>query len=91
MAFPSILLALAIMSVLGPGLVQTIIAVAITGVPQTNRIIRSSVLSIKRFDYIEAARAMGALNAHHAPPRAAQYDGSAHRHHNAGAGTSHPG
>src|SRR5215212_4787602 len=62
MAFPSILLALAIMSVLGPGLVQTIIAVAITGVPQTNRIIRSAVLSIKRFDYIESARAMGALN-----------------------------
>jgi peptide/nickel transport system permease protein len=62
MAFPSILLALAIMSVLGPGLVQTIIAIAITGVPQTNRIIRSAVLSIKRFDYIESARAMGALN-----------------------------
>jgi peptide/nickel transport system permease protein len=62
MAFPGILLALAIMSVLGPGLVQTIIAVAITSVPLTNRIIRGSVLSIKRFDYIEAARTMGAIN-----------------------------
>lgn len=62
MAFPGILLALAIMSVLGPGLVQTIIAVGITSVPQTNRIIRSAVLSIKRFEYIEAARAMGALD-----------------------------
>jgi peptide/nickel transport system permease protein len=62
MAFPGILLALAIMSVLGPGLVQTIIAVAITSVPQTNRIIRSAVLSIKGFDYIEAARTMGAMS-----------------------------
>jgi peptide/nickel transport system permease protein len=62
MAFPGILLALAIMSVLGPGLVQTIIAVAITSVPQTNRIIRGAVLSIKGFDYIEAARTMGAMS-----------------------------
>jgi peptide/nickel transport system permease protein len=62
MAFPGILLALAIMSVLGPGLIQTIIAVAITSVPQTNRIIRSAVLSIKGFDYIEAARTMGAMS-----------------------------
>ena len=44
MAFPSILLALAIMSALGPGLVQTIIAVGITGIPQTNRIVRGTAL-----------------------------------------------
>jgi peptide/nickel transport system permease protein len=58
-AFPSLLLALGIMSALGPGLVQTIIAVGITGVPQTNRILRATVFSVKGFDYVEAARALG--------------------------------
>ncbi|RSK29027.1 ABC transporter permease [Bacillus sp. HMF5848] len=60
MAFPSILLAIAMVAVLGPGLTNTMIAVGIVGVPHFARIVRSSVLSVKETEYIEAARAVGA-------------------------------
>ncbi|GGE29032.1 diguanylate cyclase [Pullulanibacillus camelliae] len=60
MAFPSILLAIAIVAVMGKGLTNTMIAVGIVGIPQFARIVRSSVLSVKESEYIEAARAGGA-------------------------------
>lgn len=59
MAFPSFLLALAIVSVLGPGMINVMIAIGIFSVPTFARISRSSVISIKNKEYIEAARAMG--------------------------------
>ncbi|MDC3412277.1 ABC transporter permease [Aquibacillus sp. 3ASR75-11] len=60
MAFPSILLAIALVAVLGPSLTNAMIAVGIVGVPQFARIVRSTVLSVKETEYIEAARAIGA-------------------------------
>jgi ABC-type dipeptide/oligopeptide/nickel transport system permease subunit len=63
MAFPSLLLAIAIVSVLGPGLVNTLLAVAIVSIPVYARVVRSSVLSIKEMEFILASRALGASSA----------------------------
>lgn len=60
LAIPTILLAIVISSALGPGLFNLMVAVGITSVPRFARLMRSSVLSIKGMEFIEAARAMGA-------------------------------
>ncbi len=60
MALPSILLALLIVTVLGPGLINTMIAVGIGGIPSMIRLVRGKVLSIRETDYVEAARSIGA-------------------------------
>lgn len=60
MAFPSILMAIALVAVLGPSLQNAMIAVGIVGIPQFARIVRSAVLSIKENEYIEAAKSIGA-------------------------------
>lgn len=62
MAFPSILLAIALVAVLGPSLRNAMIAIGIVGVPQFARIVRSAVLSVKEMEYVEAAKAIGAKN-----------------------------
>lgn len=59
MAVPSILLALAIVAALGPGLVNVTIAMTISFVPAYARLLRSLVLPIKDMEYIEAARVTG--------------------------------
>lgn len=59
LAFPWLLLAIGIMAVLGPGVNNVVIAVAIIYVPAFARIVRASVLSIKEKEYVEAARASG--------------------------------
>ncbi|MBC8390388.1 MAG: ABC transporter permease [Actinobacteria bacterium] len=59
-AFPYILGAIAIMTILGPGIVNIFIAIGILGWASIARIFRSSILIIKNKEYIEAARAMGA-------------------------------
>lgn len=59
LAFPSILLAIAIVAVLGPSLRNALIAIAIINVPNFGRLIRSRVLSIKEDEYIMAARSVG--------------------------------
>lgn len=59
LAFPSILLAIAIVAVRGPGLTNTILAVAIVGVPGYARVTRSMVLSLRERDYVDAARMIG--------------------------------
>jgi peptide/nickel transport system permease protein len=59
LAFPWLLLAIGIMAILGPGINNVIIAVAIVYVPAFARIVRGSVLSIKEKEFIEAARAVG--------------------------------
>lgn len=61
-AFPYILGAIAIMTVLGPGIVNIFIAIGILGWASFARIFRGSILSIKNKEYIEAARALGASN-----------------------------
>ena len=60
MAFPAILLAMAIVAVLGPGLENTMIAVGIASVPGTARVVRSSTLVVREQVYVEAANAVGA-------------------------------
>jgi peptide/nickel transport system permease protein len=59
MAFPGIFLALAIIAALGTGLANVIIATGIYLVPQFARIVRSSVLTLKEKEFVEAARALG--------------------------------
>lgn len=60
MAFPSLLLAIAIVAVLGPGLVNALLAIAIIEIPIFARVIRAGVLSVKELDYVLASRAQGA-------------------------------
>lgn len=60
LAFPFLLLAIAIVSVLGPGLTNAMLAIAIVTIPQYARVIRASVLSVREQAYVEASRALGA-------------------------------
>ncbi len=59
MAFPGMLLAIVIVSVMGVGLVNAMIAVGIVSIPTYIRLVRGSVLSVKNKEYVEAARALG--------------------------------
>ncbi|MGG3838792.1 ABC transporter permease [Paenibacillus thiaminolyticus] len=59
LAFPSILLAIAIVATLGPSLRNALIAIAIINVPTFGRLVRSRVLAIKEEEYIAAAKAIG--------------------------------
>jgi len=59
LAFPSMLLAIAVVSILGPGLMNMLYAIAIVSIPIYARIVRASVLSVKEQDYILAARCIG--------------------------------
>jgi peptide/nickel transport system permease protein len=60
LAFPSILLAIVVVAVLGPSLTNAMIAVGVMAVPQYARIVRGSVLSVRGLEYVQAARALGA-------------------------------
>jgi peptide/nickel transport system permease protein len=60
LAFPSIILAIAITTILGPSINNLMLAVGIVYVPQYARLARSSVLAVKEHEYVEAARAIGA-------------------------------
>ncbi|MCL2121273.1 MAG: ABC transporter permease [Clostridiales bacterium] len=59
MAIPALLMAIAISSALGSGPVNTALAISVSGIPHSMRIMRSTVLSIKSNDFVEAARATG--------------------------------
>jgi peptide/nickel transport system permease protein len=63
LAFPSILLAIAVVAVLGPSLRNALIAIAIINVPNFGRLIRSKVLSVKQEEYVMAAKAVGMKDA----------------------------
>ncbi len=58
-AFPSILLALFIVSVLGKSIINTMIAIGIVNIPVFTRTVRASVKSVKATDYIQSARSIG--------------------------------
>jgi ABC-type dipeptide/oligopeptide/nickel transport system permease subunit len=60
MSFPTLILALLLMSGLGAGLHTVVIAIAVTRIPGSARIIRSVVLSVKEMAYVEAVRCLGA-------------------------------
>jgi len=59
LSFPMILLAILIVAILGPGIPNTIVAVAFPSVPIFARLIRGTFLSIKTLEYVEAAKALG--------------------------------
>ncbi len=60
MSFPTIVLALAIVSVMGRDAKWIILAIGITQIPSTSRVVRSVVLTVKNMEYVQAARTMGA-------------------------------
>ena len=60
LGFPALLLAIAIVAVLGPGLRNALLAISIVTLPAYARVMRASVLSIKELDYVAASRALGA-------------------------------
>ncbi len=60
LAFPYLLLAMGIVSILGPGFQNAMIAIGIVYVPTYARVVRGTVLSVLARDYVEAARALGA-------------------------------
>ena len=62
-AIPGILLAMVISTALGPGVVNTVIALSIAGIPGTARMLRSLILQIRNSDYIEAAGSINCSNA----------------------------
>jgi peptide/nickel transport system permease protein len=59
LAFPSLLLAIAIVTVLGSGLINALIAIGIVSIPAYARVVRGSVLSVREMDFISATRALG--------------------------------
>ncbi|MDD5469080.1 MAG: ABC transporter permease [Anaerolineales bacterium] len=72
LAFPSLLLAIAIVTVLGPGLINALLAIGIVSIPAYARVTRASVILIKELDYVSASVALGAsdyyLMLHHILP-----------------------
>lgn len=64
LAFPFLLLAIAIAFVLGPSLTNAMLAIAIVTIPAYARVIRSTVISVREMEYVEASRALGASDFH---------------------------
>jgi len=60
LAFPYLLLAIAVVSALGPSALNTTLAVGIWGTPPVTRIVRGAVLALRETEYVRAARALGA-------------------------------
>ena len=60
LAFPVILLVIAVVAVVGPSLTNLIIIMGLSGWPRFARIVRGAVLSVRGLEYVEAARAIGA-------------------------------
>jgi peptide/nickel transport system permease protein len=63
LAFPSILLAIAVVAALGPSLVNVMIAVGVRSIPSFARLSRSMVLSLKELEFVQGAAALGASHA----------------------------
>lgn len=59
MAFPLIIMALAVVAIFGPGIENVIIAITVPFIPRCARVVRSTALSIREIPYIDAARALG--------------------------------
>ena len=62
MAIPSLILAIAISAALGGGTMNTVLAISISGIPYSMRMTRSTILTVKTNDFVEAARATGSRN-----------------------------
>jgi ABC-type dipeptide/oligopeptide/nickel transport system permease subunit len=82
MAFPTLLLALAVVATLGGSIRNLVLAVTLAYIPIFSRVIRGSALSVKQNDFVEASRALGSGDwTHHAARRSSQ---CARAHHRAG-------
>lgn len=62
MAFPAVILALVILTIMGSGISNIVLALSLSQIPRVVRTVRTTVISVKQFEYVEAARAMGASN-----------------------------
>lgn len=62
LAFPGLLLAIAVVAILGSGIINTMIAIAFYSVPYISRIVRASVISIRELEYIQACEVIGCSN-----------------------------
>jgi len=62
LAFPPILLAILVVTVLGPSLWNAMVAIGISSIPAYTRVVRGSTMTIRDAEYVQAARAMGAAN-----------------------------
>jgi peptide/nickel transport system permease protein len=75
LAFPMLVLALGIIAVLGPNLLNAVLAITIVNVPGFARLVRGQVLAVRGLDYVQAARALGAsdlrIMIHHIWPKVA--------------------
>ena len=60
MSFPSLLLAIALVAILGTTVINVIVAISVVQIPSITRVVRSSVLSLREREFVEAARAIGA-------------------------------
>ena len=63
LAFPALLLAITIITVLGPGLFNAVLAITVVTIPVYARVVRASVLSIREMDFVDADRALGVSSA----------------------------
>jgi ABC-type dipeptide/oligopeptide/nickel transport system permease subunit len=59
LAFPSLLLAIAIVTILGPGLINALLAIGIVSIPAYARVTRSAVLTTREMEFVEASRSLG--------------------------------
>jgi ABC-type dipeptide/oligopeptide/nickel transport system permease subunit len=59
LAFPSLLLAIVIVTILGPGIQNALLAIGIVSIPSYARVTRSAVLSTKQMEFVEASRSLG--------------------------------
>jgi ABC-type dipeptide/oligopeptide/nickel transport system permease subunit len=64
MAFPSLLLAIAIVSALGTGLINALLAIGIVSIPRYARLVRGTVLQVRELEYVQASRALGGSGLH---------------------------
>lgn len=62
LAFPSLLLAIAIVTVLGPGLINALLAIGIVSIPAYARVMRASVLTVREMEFVAATRSLGGNN-----------------------------
>ncbi len=63
-AFPAIPLAIAIVAILGPGLMSTVLAITVVGIPGGMRVARAVTLSLQNLEYVESSRSLGASSTH---------------------------
>lgn len=63
MSIPSLILAITLMAFLGGGMMNLVIAITLTQIPRSTRIVRSAAISLKQGEYVEAARAIGSSDA----------------------------